>query len=244
MNGHDKGPFEEQTRFCIITLDNAGVKKTTDVSRHGGTTSCVVQDRYTGWVDAYPSPWRTEEAIILARKHFIGPRGGSELLYFDNAREYLAAARSLQIRWNARGKNRPAANGVAERAVRRMLKGTRTILHDSGLPYCCCTEAATTYCANRSFHDLIRNTNKTPHQLRFGTEFNGTNIPFGALVAHLPTSTKDSKARGKFDPRTRRGIFVGYKIHTGGVQSRVYEVFDVQAFEESSEKARVTIHKA
>ena len=91
-----------------------------------------------------------------------------DLLYFDNAAEYVAAAQHKKIRFDTRDANRPASNGVAERAVRRMLEGARAVLYDSGLPHCYWSEAVEAYCANRNFHDEIRNTKKTAHQLGFG----------------------------------------------------------------------------
>ena len=133
-----------------------------DESRHGDRTVCVVQDRYTGWIDGYPSPSRTSEAIQNHLSHFIGRLESCDLLCFDNAKEYIAAAEALKIRYQTRDKNRPASNGVAERAVRRLLEGSRTVLYDSGLPHCYWSEAVKTYYANRKFHDVIRDAKKTP----------------------------------------------------------------------------------
>jgi len=49
-------------------------------------------------------------------------------------------------------------------------------------------------------------------------------------VRYLHTSHHELAERGKFGPRTRHGIFVGYKVLLGGVWNGVYKVMDVHAF--------------
>ena len=102
---------------------------------------CVLLDRYSGWIGAYPSPARSTPAIVNTLNDFIGRKDYCDLLYFDCAPEYVAAARQLQIRHDTRDANRPASNGVAERAVRTVLEGTRSVLFASGLQHCYWAEA-------------------------------------------------------------------------------------------------------
>ena len=179
----------------------------------------------------------------MALDHFVGRIETVDLLHFDNATEYVAAAQQMKTRFDTRDANRPASKGGAERAVRRMLEGARTVLYDSGLPHCYWSEAVEAYCANRNFHDEIRNTKKTAHQLRFGHKFKGIKVPFGAAVRWLPAGERLSSARGKFDPRTRPGIFVGCKIASGGVGHGVYHVIDVNDYVNAESHHKVYIQE-
>ena len=141
----DKDPFKAPSIFGdIITLDNVSVNKE-HRSRHNDSTMCVLLDRYTGWIGAYPAPARSTPMIVNTLQDFVGRKEFCSLLYFDGAPEYIAAARQLQIRYDTRDANRPASNGVAERVVRTQLEGTRSVLFASGLQHCYWAEAAKCY---------------------------------------------------------------------------------------------------
>ena len=67
INEADKDPFKEPVMFGdIITLDNVNILNPKKASRHGDRTLCVMQDRFTGWMEAIPSRDRTKESIIAA----------------------------------------------------------------------------------------------------------------------------------------------------------------------------------
>ena len=132
----DKDPFKAPSIFGdIITLDNVSVNKE-HRSRHNDSTMCVLLDRYTGWIGACPAPTRSTPVIVNTLQDFIGQKDICSLLYFGGAPEYIAAARQLQIRHDTRYANLPASNGVAERAVRIQLEGTRSLFFASGLQHC------------------------------------------------------------------------------------------------------------
>ena len=135
-------------------------------------------------------------------RHFAGRRQEIDYLYFDNAREYLDAANQLGIIYGTRDANRPQSNGVAERAVRSILEGTRSVLFQSGLPHCYWAEAAECFAFPQNIHSKVRNTKDTAYFKRFGHKFKGKIIPFGSLVRYLPTSHRELNERGKFDPKT------------------------------------------
>ena len=204
QNEKDKDLFHQPIGFGdIITMDNANILKPKQASRHGGKIVCIILDRYTGWLGAYPSPDRTTSSIVASLQHFIGRKETCNLLYFDNADEYLAAAKQMQITYDTRDANRPASNGVAERAVRSLLEGARSVLFESGLQHCYWAEAADYFSFTKNITVPVRDTKKTPYELRHGKKCKGTHIPFGALVRYLPTSNEEVGLRGKFDRRTR-----------------------------------------
>ena len=53
----------------------------------------------------------------MALDRFVGRMETVDLLYFDNATAYVAAAQQKQMRYDTRDANRPASNGVAERVT-------------------------------------------------------------------------------------------------------------------------------
>ena len=122
---------------------------------------------------------------------------------------------------------RPQANGVAERAVGRAIDGTRSLLFASGFGNRWWDDALVTYCYTRNITDTVTQhpsshvANKTAYELRHGVAFHGHKIPFGASIRYMPESKrKEGEASGsklrKFDPRTKKGIFMGYHIPPGG----------------------------
>ena len=165
------------------------------------------------------------------------------MLYFDNAEEYVAAANQLNIRYDTRTANRPASNGVAERCVRTVLEGTRSVLLASGLQHCYWAEASEHFAFARNITVPIRDTKKSAWQLRHGTKFKGQAIPFGALVMYLPTSDAVLDDHGKMAPRTRPGIFMGYKVQSGGCWTGVYQVMDAMAYKDGHYKSKVYVHE-
>ena len=70
------------------------------------------------------------------------------------------------------------------------------------------------------------------HVERHGKKFPGRLIPFGALVRYLPNSERELEKREKLDPALRDGIFVGYRMHTGGRWTEQYLVLDAEAYTE------------
>ena len=60
--------------------------------------------------------------------------------------------------------------------------------------------------------------------------FFGKLIPFGALVRYLPNAERELEKREKLDASLRTGIFVGYRMHSGGRWTGQYTVLDAEAF--------------
>ena len=60
--------------------------------------------------------------------------------------------------------------------------------------------------------------------------FHGMLIPFGALISYRPPPGKEGVELLKFEPRIRKGIFMGYHFHSGGRWSGDYVVLDCERY--------------
>ena len=117
----------------------------------------IVYDRATRWKECYPVPTKSGNDAYRSLNHFAGTHAKIGAIYSDNSTELKYAIRHLG--WN-HDKNTPGSsktNGVAERQVRDIQAGTRTILHQAELPACFWCYAAPTYCFGT-------NTKTTPGQ--------------------------------------------------------------------------------
>ena len=117
----------------IITADHIIIGDAEDESRHGDMTALIIQDRATRWLDCYPAVTKSAANTVKSLQHFVGPQDQVKLLYSDGAHENGAASDQMAWRHDIATPNRPQTNGVAERAVKRVLEGTRTTLYASGL---------------------------------------------------------------------------------------------------------------
>ena len=111
------------------------------------------------------------------------------------APEYIKALADLNWCHDTSTPHRPQTNGVAERCVRRSKEGTSTTLQQSGFTDDWWQEAMMCYCFHRHVVDLLvvqdRPTPATAYELRFGLEFPGPVIPFGAQIEYKPIAAKD-----------------------------------------------------
>ena len=69
---------------------------------------------------------------------------------------------------------------------------------------------------------------KTPYERRFGEQFKGPVIPFGAMVKCHPVSATDHPQVGK---KVFPGIFLGYVLYTGGIWKGDILVADIEELE-------------
>ena len=101
----------------------------------------------------------------------------------------------------------------------------------SGLDKKWWADAMECYCYLRNISDLLSD-GKTPYERRFGMEFDGPALPFGAVVEYQPISTKDLSRLHHFGPKVLPGIFLGYALYARGVWKGDILVADIEELEE------------
>jgi hypothetical protein len=67
----------------------------------------------------------------------------------------------------------------------------------------------------------------TAYYNRYGKPFTGPIIAFGAAVEYKPSSDRGRAQLPKFGDKLLKGIFVGYKTHSGGLWSGDLAIVDV-----------------
>ena len=183
----------------------------------GGKTkvSLVIQDAFTKWLASCPCRTKTAEEVILQIQRFLGPTVKAKHAYSDNAKEFIKAMQDMGIVHDTSTPNRSETNGVIERAVRRVREGTSACLVQSGLNEEWWEYATECYCALRNIVDLLID-GETAWKKRFGNDFTGPSIPFGAEVLYKPSSKEGLKRVEEFGNKVLTCIFVGYVFHAGG----------------------------
>ena len=88
----------------------------------------------------------------------------------------------------------------------------------------------------------------SPHYKRFGREFKGPRIPFGAEVMYKPSPIYEKKLKADGKEKwynARPGIFLGYKVLSGGRWRDALFVADLEdlAHQDLSYYARSTMKK-
>lgn len=73
----------------------------------------------------------------------------------------------------------------------------------------------------------------TPWKARYGEDFRGPAIPFGALVEYYPITDKDHKRLDPFDSKLLPGLFIGYEQQCGGGWSGDLLPVDIEQIEHS-----------
>jgi len=136
-------------------------------------------------------------------------------VYTDNSKEFEKAMEDLQVPHDTSTPYRPQTNGVADRAVRRVKEGTSAALVQSGWDECWWDYAMHRYCMLRNIVDTLANGHTAYHN-RFGIDFPGPLIPFGAEIRYKPSSPGDKEMVHELGDKMLPGIFMGYDQQAGG----------------------------
>ena len=95
--------------------------------------------------------------------------------------------------------------------MRRVKEGTSAVLLQSGLDEKWWVDSIECHCYLRNVKDQLSD-GKTPYKRRFGIQFNGPVIPFGAMVEYHPISAKDLSRVHQFGKKVLPGILLGYAL--------------------------------
>ena len=207
-------------------------------SRNHDTVALVIQDSCTYWLQAYPAQHKSADECYAAFRRFIGVGKEAGHVYSD-------VYSTLLWPHDASTPNRPATNGLAERAVKRTKEGTSATLQQSGLDEQWWDLAMRCYCFLRNIIDeLVIDTPPnalrkqeqanppeqipaaTAYKQRFHEDFRGPTYPFGAKVFYKPSGEKDCDDMPRLGTKLRAGIFVGYDQIVGGGWSGDLYVLD------------------
>ncbi len=214
-----------------ITCDHLVAESEISQSFLGDREAVIVYDRATRWKECYPVPTKSGDDAYISLNHFVGPEATVKCIWSDNSKEIEYAVKRLG--WNP-AKSTPGisqTNSVAERQVRDIQAGTRTLLHQAGLPACFWCYAAPAYC----FGTNTKSTDGMPsaYALRFPAEGEWMHdfIPFGARVHFMRTKTLKGEAKpAKFAPMGAVGILLGYRLHPGAKWRHEYQVAELPEF--------------
>ena len=165
----------------MITADHK-VHSDNCESRDNHLYAVVVQDLATQWIQAYPCKNKTSQETQRTLQKFREPERKPKVIYIDNSLEFGKACEDLYWNHCTSAPLRSEANGIAERAVRRVKEGTSAVLLQSGLNESWWADSMQCFIYLRNVTDLLSD-GKTPYERRFGQPFKGPIIPFGSSVA-------------------------------------------------------------
>ena len=133
-------------------------------------------------------------------------------LYTDGAPEIVKAGKSLRTCHDTSTPYRSAINGIAEREIRNVLEGTRTLLEHSGLPTPYWPYASHCFCHHANIR-MVEGDSAWNKRHKQG-HFKGDIIPFGTLIDFRPLKPILSMFP-KFEKSSLPGIFLGYNLMSG-----------------------------
>jgi hypothetical protein len=79
----------------------------------------------------------------------------------------------------------------------------------------------------------------SPYEQRFGVAFNGPLLAFGSEVSYKSAVSEPNGPGNKFGPSSKQGVIVGYYTNPGGVWSKDYVVFDLEAVRDNKDCRRL-----
>ena len=181
----------------------------------------------TKYLDCYPTADKGATEARLSLQGYIGPRQTVSSFQCDGAKELYKAAIELGLCPSTSRPYVSQSNSVAERQIRHVEEGTRTLLEQCGFapawwPYaarCVCLAATT-----REYDSGPAWVNATNKNRPLGLR-----VPFGSLIHFLPP-TPYLQGQPKFSSRAIPGLFLGYHLHPGAIFKGEYYVVSLEEY--------------
>lgn len=82
-----------------------------------------------------------------------------------------------------------------------------------------------------------------PYEMQHSTMFPSRRIPFGASLSYEPVAKRKIAFAKKFDFKLRKGIFMGYHLHSGGPWSGDYLVIDEEMYTTAQRHCDIYAHR-
>ena len=121
------------TKFAqALTLDHKTLNEEI-ASRDHDQNICVILDRATYWLQAYPDKSKSAQATKYALQRFLGPQQKAEHVYSDNSHEIRIACEELGFSHDTSTPHRSETNGIAENAVKKVKEGSSCALAKAGM---------------------------------------------------------------------------------------------------------------
>jgi hypothetical protein len=214
---HLRGPMSgthgaEQFGDCITADYFVFDRGSPDAGIENLHNGLVILDIATTYLDCEPLENRDTEMTEMTLRCFAGG-AAVKRFYSDNDGAFVAAAKRLCWKHDSSKPHDPQSNGLIETHVRLVKDGARSLLYQAGMPAMCWPWAVKYFCHMRNMqgkHSRAGVDLESAYFRRYGTEYDGLRVPFGALVEFLPTSKFAKDDAGAMSPKTVPGIFIGY----------------------------------
>ena len=150
----------------LATADHLISRSETDLGLQESKVAMVMLDHATNWTRIFPGSAKSAELAKEAINDFKGDNKIKEI-YTDNTLEIIKAVKELKLHHETSTPYRSTANSKAERAIRKVLEGTRTVLEQSGFSSRWWPKAAEHFCVGLN---TAVDEGETPRIIRGSTE--------------------------------------------------------------------------
>jgi len=131
----------------MVSLDHIDVHTMEQNGLYGEREMLVICDLATDYLGAFPVPSKSAEHVTRWLSFFAGSEPIKEV-YSDRAPELMAGVRAMPGGGPVHTTSVPGCpqtNSIIESRVKRVIRGTRALLHAAGLPHCWWVFAAKCY---------------------------------------------------------------------------------------------------